>query len=114
MKNIFLIQFILFSFVLLGQPPKRFYTKFGGNGIDIGYSAKPTLDKQYIVAGSTSSYGAGNTDVYLVKVDSMGVPIWAKYFGGFNNDVGKCDIQLSTLYRIFEDGLGIRISLLIG
>ncbi len=27
---------------------------------------------------------------------------------------GKCDIQLSTLYRIFEDGLGKRVSLLIG
>lgn len=27
---------------------------------------------------------------------------------------GKCDIQLSTLYRIFEDGLGLRINLLIG
>ena len=27
---------------------------------------------------------------------------------------GKCDIQLSTLYRIFEDGLGRRVSLLIG
>lgn len=26
---------------------------------------------------------------------------------------GKCDIQLSTLYRIFEDGLGKKISLLI-
>ena len=26
---------------------------------------------------------------------------------------GKCDIHLSTLYRIFEDGLGKRISLLI-
>ena len=26
---------------------------------------------------------------------------------------GKCDIQLSSLYRIFEDGLGRRISLLI-
>ncbi len=26
---------------------------------------------------------------------------------------GKCDIQLSTLYRIFEDGLGRRINLLI-
>ncbi|HWZ21227.1 MAG TPA: helix-turn-helix transcriptional regulator [Cytophagaceae bacterium] len=25
---------------------------------------------------------------------------------------GKCDIQLSTLYRIFEDGLGKRVSLL--
>ena len=27
---------------------------------------------------------------------------------------GKCDIQLSTLYRIFEEGLGRRVSLLIG
>jgi HTH-type transcriptional regulator/antitoxin HipB len=27
---------------------------------------------------------------------------------------GKCDIQLSTLYRIFEDGLGRPVSLLIG
>lgn len=27
---------------------------------------------------------------------------------------GKCDIQLSTLYRIFETGLGKRINLLIG
>ena len=27
---------------------------------------------------------------------------------------GKCDIQLSTLYRIFETGLGRRISLIFG
>jgi len=27
---------------------------------------------------------------------------------------GKCDIQLSTLYRIFEFGLGKRISLMFG
>lgn len=27
---------------------------------------------------------------------------------------GKCDIQLSTLYRIFESGLGRKINLLIG
>jgi HTH-type transcriptional regulator/antitoxin HipB len=26
---------------------------------------------------------------------------------------GKCDIQLSTLYRIFEYGLGCRVNLLI-
>jgi DNA-binding XRE family transcriptional regulator len=25
---------------------------------------------------------------------------------------GKCDVQLSTLYRIFEDGLGKRINIL--
>lgn len=27
---------------------------------------------------------------------------------------GKCDIQLSTLYRIFEEGLGRKVSVLIG
>jgi len=27
---------------------------------------------------------------------------------------GQCDIQLSTLYRIFEFGLGRRVNLLIG
>jgi HTH-type transcriptional regulator/antitoxin HipB len=27
---------------------------------------------------------------------------------------GKCDIQLSTLYRIFEDGLGKRINIVFG
>ncbi|MBL7921044.1 MAG: T9SS type A sorting domain-containing protein [Bacteroidia bacterium] len=94
MKKIVLVYLILFSVFLFGQAPKRFYTKFGGYGVDIGYSGKPTLDRHYIVAGSTSSYGAGNTDVYLVKVDSMGFPIWEKTFGGFNNDVGRSVIQL--------------------
>ena len=27
---------------------------------------------------------------------------------------GRCDIQLSTLYRIFEFGLGRKVNLLIG
>ncbi|MBA3681472.1 MAG: T9SS type A sorting domain-containing protein [Bacteroidetes bacterium] len=94
MRKIFLIHFIVFSVTLFGQAPKRFFTKFGGYGVDIGYSGKPTLDRHYIVSGSTSSYGAGNTDVYLVKVDSMGFPIWEKTFGGFGNDVGRSVIQL--------------------
>lgn len=94
MRKIVLIQFLLFSVTMFGQPPSRFYSKFGGAGIDIGYSAKPTKDRHYIVAGSTSSYGAGNTDLYLVKVDSMGFPLWEKTFGGFGNDVGKAVVQL--------------------
>ncbi len=95
MKKIFLIQLILFSVIAFAQPPTRFFTKFGGNGVDIGYSGKPTLDRHYIVAGSTSSYGSGNTDVYLVKVDSMGFVKWERTFGGFNNDVAKSVVQLT-------------------
>lgn len=95
MKQIFLIVFLITSICFNAQPPQKFYTKFGGNGDDVGYSAKQTLDGHYIIAGSTSSYGNGNTDAYLVKLDSMGQIIWEKTFGGFNNDIGKSVIQLS-------------------
>ncbi len=95
MRRTLILLFIFSTAILNSQPPSRFYTKFGGNGDDIGYSGKQTLDGQYIVAGSTSSYGNGNTDVYLVKVDSMGMLLWEKYIGGFGNDVGKSVIQLA-------------------
>ncbi len=95
MKKTVSILITFFCIVAVAQPPARFYTKFGGNGVDVGYSAKQTLDKQYIIAGSTSSYGAGNSDVYLVKLDSMGQILWEKTFGGFANDVGKAVIQVA-------------------
>jgi hypothetical protein len=96
MKKIFTILIGLFAICgLKAQAPKKFYTRFGGNGYDVGYGVKQTLDGQYIVTGSTSSFGQGNTDVYLVKVDSMGWVLWEKAFGGFNNDIGKQVIQLA-------------------
>jgi hypothetical protein len=95
MKTFFLVLFFAAIITIKAQPPIKFYTKFGGSGDDIGYSGKQTLDRHYIVAGSTSSYGNGNTDVYLVKVDSMGMLLWEKYIGGFGNDVGKSVIQLA-------------------
>lgn len=90
-----ILLFCICCLKISAQPPTRFFTTFGGNGIDVGYSAKQTLDRHYIIAGSTSSYGAGNSDVYLVKLDSMGQILWSKTFGGFLNDVGKSVIQLA-------------------
>lgn len=92
MRKVLSILFVSLGLFYRAQPPSRFYTKFGTSGDDIGYSAKPTLDRQYIVAGSTS--GFGSTDVYLTKVDSMGQLIWSKNIGGINVDVGKSVIQL--------------------
>ena len=96
MKKIITILTLLTCWIHLhSQPPTKFYTRFGGNGNDVGKSVIQTLDGHYAVAGSTSSFGNGNTDVYLVKVDSMGLPIWAKWYGGYNNDIGTKVIQLS-------------------
>lgn len=95
MKKIFCCFALLFSLQGMAQAPQRFYTRFGGDGDDIAYSGKPTKDGQYIIAGSSSSYGSnGNTDMYLVKVDSMGFPMWQKLFGGTGNDIARSVIQL--------------------
>jgi hypothetical protein len=94
MKSIFFILLFIITFNIQAQPPSKFYTRIGGNGYDVGYDVKQTLDNGYIITGSTSSMGVGNTDMYLLKLDSMGQIKFQNTFGNANNDIGKSVIQL--------------------
>jgi hypothetical protein len=62
--------------------------KYGGAYDDAGYAIRETSDKGYIIAGETRSFGAGYYDIYLIKTDSLGDSLWAKTYGGVDDEQG--------------------------
>ena len=68
---------------------------YGGEDADFGQSVEQTVDGGYVVAGYTYSFGAGAWDVYLVKTDASGIPIWTKTLGGADWDIGLSVKQTS-------------------
>jgi hypothetical protein len=87
MKNGFLF-FILFISGLLSAQSHFFQTTIGGPSVDIGRSAVETYDKELAAFGSTSSYGAGSSDMWLVKIWPDGWPKWAHTYGGTGVEQG--------------------------
>ncbi|MDD5087180.1 MAG: T9SS type A sorting domain-containing protein [bacterium] len=62
---------------------------FGGSQDDLAYYAIQTEDGGYILAGLTYSFGAGERDVYVVKTDAEGNPVWTRTYGGADIDFGE-------------------------
>ncbi|UCG01547.1 MAG: hypothetical protein JSW11_18280 [Candidatus Heimdallarchaeota archaeon] len=48
----------------------------GGHNSDVCNSIIQTEDNGYVLAESTDSYGAGGSDMWLVKIDKNGDPEW--------------------------------------
>jgi len=67
----------------------------GGPASETGFSLIQTSDGGYAIAGFTASFGAGETDLYLVKLDANGNLQWTKTIGGKKEDVGSSLIQTS-------------------
>ena len=63
----------------------RFY---GGMSMETGYEAIQTKDNGFIILAQTYSFGAGLSDIWIVKIDSVGNKLWDKTYGGERIDVG--------------------------
>jgi hypothetical protein len=79
-------------------PAKQWDKTFGGAGDDSSYSIIQASDGGFVIAGSTTSYGAGGTDAWLIKTDSNGIKLWDKTFGGAGTDVAR------SIIRTFDGG----------
>jgi hypothetical protein len=65
----------------------------GGAGDDLAFSIIQTTDGGYAVVGQTFSFGAGQSDMYVVKLDAGGIIQWSRTVGGGGTDWGLSIIQ---------------------
>lgn len=73
----------------------------GGTSYDKAGQVIKTKDGGYLVVGSTSSFGKGNYDVLVAKVNSNGELLWQKTYGEFLNDYGLgISLTEDNLYQI--------------
>ena len=68
---------------------------YGGSGLDYAASIEQTSDGGYIVAGNTWSFGAGSSNVWILKLESNGDVSWQRTYGGTNGE-GANSIQQTT------------------
>lgn len=68
---------------------------YGGPETDRCYSIRQTSDGGFITVGSTTSFGAGDVDAYVVKTDAEGVLEWSQTYGTEAFDMGH-DIGQTT------------------
>jgi hypothetical protein len=61
---------------------------YGGSAWDDCRGVEQTADGGYVLGGYTCSFGAGGSDMYLLKMDSLGNLQWQQTFGG--DDLDDC------------------------
>jgi parallel beta-helix repeat protein len=64
---------------------------WGGNGGEDAYAVQQTFDTSgrpdgYVVAGRTTSFGAGGYDAWVLKLSPAGSVVWQRTYGGSGSD----------------------------
>ena len=59
---------------------------YGGSGKENASFIRQTSDEGFIVTGYTDSFGAGNGDIWVLKLNSDGTVAWQKTYGGSGTD----------------------------
>lgn len=62
---------------------------WGGTSTETGAAVAVLGDGSFVITGTTGSFGAGASDIFFIKFDSVGNLLWSKTWGGVNSDVAR-------------------------
>lgn len=81
---------------------KKIWSKqFGGAGNDVGFRIIPApISGGYLIVGSTTSFGNGENEVFLLKIDEQGNQVWSKNYGTPGDDYGRSAIEVSDGFLV--------------
>ena len=69
--------------------PGLIWATWGGRFNETGNGVAADTSGNIFVVGSTNSFGAGKTDALLLKYNANASLLWARTWGGTNDDMGK-------------------------
>ncbi|MCF8365746.1 MAG: DJ-1/PfpI family protein [Bacteroidales bacterium] len=73
----------------------NWFSTFGGQGIDVAKSIVKLSDGNHLACGYTESFGAGENDIYLVKLFPNGQMIWERTYGGAKAERGLKALEMN-------------------
>ena len=82
---------------------QQWYRTWGGGGFDVGYGVAVDSADNVYVSGVTESFGAGSTDLVLVKYDDSGVQQWYRTWGDDDID-GAYGVAVDSSDNIYITG----------
>ncbi|MFY9308643.1 MAG: T9SS type A sorting domain-containing protein [Bacteroidia bacterium] len=63
---------------------------YGGNSPEYSFNILQATDASgYYIIGYTQSFGSGDYDTWLLKINNSGDTLWTKRYGSWGNDQGK-------------------------
>lgn len=89
MKQLITSIILLFALSGFAQNDTAFIYTYGGAANDEGKDIIQTADSGYIILGSTSSFGNGSSDFYVIKLDSNFQVEWTNAYGGPQIETGE-------------------------
>ena len=98
-SSLMLLVFSLTGLIspLNAQPDTVWTRTYGGNGNDVLLDIQADSSDGFFVVGYTNSFGAGDSDGWLLHIDSLGDTLWTRTYG---------DTAINRLYalELTDDG----------